>query len=117
MRTMFDADFHRFPFSETYPSAIVSPINSRTSSMERLRSAQSKIRVFAPSLSDRDMIRILKEKSKDGIEVEVCLAYENTEKRHKLREELVASGIIFRQAKKPYVHGKTLLFDEQTLLV
>lgn len=91
MKTLFEADFLRFPFSETHPSALVSPMNSRGRSMELMRSVREKIRVFAPSLSDPEMIQLLKRKRKDGIDVEVCLAYENTKKRLRLKDELSAA--------------------------
>lgn len=117
MNRLFDADFHKFPFSASYGSLILSPNDSRVKILHVLESAKTSIQIFSMSLSDETMIELLKRKSAQGVSVEVCLAYENTKERTNLKRSMKDAKIVFKQAKSPYVHAKTILVDDDTLII
>ena len=62
MKRIFEADYNRFPFYGIEENIYYSPINSREKIENALRSSKKSIQIFAASLSDNSLLKILGER-------------------------------------------------------
>ena len=68
---LFEADCARRPYSAGTDSFVVSPANSRRVLRSFLKRAKKQLLIYDPHISDKEMIRILQERQKAGVEIRV----------------------------------------------
>jgi cardiolipin synthase A/B len=68
---LFRADCARTPYEPKTETFVVSPANSRTVLGTFLKRAKTQLLIYDPKISDKEMLRILDERSKAGVEIRV----------------------------------------------
>jgi phosphatidylserine/phosphatidylglycerophosphate/cardiolipin synthase-like enzyme len=68
---LFEADSTRSSYSPSLDNFVVSPANSRKVLANFLKSATKELLIYDPDISDKEMLRILQERSKAGVEVKI----------------------------------------------
>lgn len=68
---LFRADCTRTTYAPTTETFVVSPANSRSVLGAFLKRAKKELLIYDPKISDREMIRILQERAKAGVEIKV----------------------------------------------
>ncbi len=68
---LFKADCTRVKYVAKADTFVVSPVNSRRVLGAFLRGAKKQLLVYDPKISDREMLRILQERAKAGVEIQV----------------------------------------------
>jgi cardiolipin synthase A/B len=68
---LFDADSTRQPFTTKSDCFLVSPENARTELAKLIRRAKKQLLIYDMKVSDRQMIRLLQERVKAGVDVRI----------------------------------------------
>jgi len=68
---LFEADTKRQPYTAGQPDFVVSPVNARKQLSAFLQGAKKQLLIYDPEISDPDMIRILEERAKAGVEIKI----------------------------------------------
>ena len=68
---LFKADCTRTPYAPKVETFVVSPANSRRVLGTFLKRAKKQLLIYDPRISDKEMLRILQERAKAGVEVKV----------------------------------------------
>lgn len=68
---LFEADMTRQSYAPDLDTFVVSPENSRPVLAEFISDARRQLLIYDPKLSDRMMIRLLRERAKKGVEIRV----------------------------------------------
>jgi cardiolipin synthase A/B len=68
---LFEMDMKRQTYTSGLDSFIVSPINARRGLADFLKDAKKTLYIYDPCVSDPAMIRVLNERSKNGVEVRI----------------------------------------------
>jgi cardiolipin synthase len=68
---LFEADVKRHPFESESDRFIVSPVNARKQLGAFLKGARKQLLIYDPEVSDPEMIAILEERAKAGVEVRI----------------------------------------------
>jgi hypothetical protein len=66
---LFQADCARRTYSPDSPTFFVSPANSRKVLANFLKRARHQLLIYDPGISDQEMIRILNDRRKSGVEI------------------------------------------------
>jgi phosphatidylserine/phosphatidylglycerophosphate/cardiolipin synthase-like enzyme len=68
---LFDADCMRSPYMPGVDTFVVSPANARKVLGTFLRRARKELLIYDPMISDKEMLRILQERAKAGVEIRI----------------------------------------------
>ena len=68
---LFRADCTRTTYAPSTETFVVSPANSRKSLGSFLRRAKKQLLIYDPKIADREMLRILQDRAKAGVEIRV----------------------------------------------
>ena len=68
---LFRADCTRTKFAPKIETFVVSPANSRKSLGTFLKRAKKQLLIYDPKISDKEMLRILQERAKAGVEIKI----------------------------------------------
>ena len=68
---LFYADVRRQPYKPALKNFIVSPANAREQLSHFIRGAEKQLLIYDPEISDRTMIRLLRERAHEGVEVRI----------------------------------------------
>ncbi|MDD5544106.1 MAG: phospholipase D-like domain-containing protein [Acidobacteriia bacterium] len=68
---LFEADCTRSPYTAGVDTFVVSPVNSRRVLSEFLVQAKKQLLIYDPKVSDKEMIRVLEERQKAGVEIRI----------------------------------------------
>jgi len=68
---LFDADSKRLPYEPGLPSFVVSPENARKELAAFIRGAKKHLMIYDPEVSDPEMLRLLQERAKAGVEIQI----------------------------------------------
>jgi phosphatidylserine/phosphatidylglycerophosphate/cardiolipin synthase-like enzyme len=68
---LFEADFERQPYASGYERFVVSPDNARDRLAKFLRGARRELLIYDPKVSDDAMLKILKERMEQGVDVKI----------------------------------------------
>ncbi len=68
---LFEADCTRRPYTANCPYFLVSPENARTGLARFIRSAKKELLIYDMKISDRQMIKLLQERVKAGVDVRI----------------------------------------------
>jgi len=68
---LFEADSTRQPYTANCDSFLVSPENARTGLAKFIKSAKKELLIYEMKISDRQMIKLLQERAKAGVDVRI----------------------------------------------
>ncbi len=68
---LFEADMTRQPYAPGLDAFVVSPENSRPVLADFIKGARRQLLIYDPKLSDRMMIRLLRERAKKGVDIRI----------------------------------------------
>jgi cardiolipin synthase len=68
---LFEADTARQPYTPTLDSFIVSPANARKLLAAFIRKAKKQLLIYDPLIADTEMLRLLRERTKAGVDIKV----------------------------------------------
>jgi cardiolipin synthase len=68
---LFEADTARQPYTPALDSFIVSPANARKLLAAFIRKAKKQLLIYDPLIADSEMLRVLSERAKAGVEIKV----------------------------------------------
>jgi cardiolipin synthase A/B len=68
---LFHADIRRQVYRPKLKTFIVSPVNAREELAHFIRGAEKQLLIYDPEISDPAMIRILRDRSRDGVEIRI----------------------------------------------
>lgn len=92
---------------------IISPTCPRNEILKTLSSAKNNIYIYNQSLEDLEIIDLLLKKQKSWVKVSLLIWDINIVKSNKVvMEKLKKSGIAVKAPKKPYIHAKAFMVDE-----
>ena len=68
---LFEADTKRRPYTPGFDQFIVSPLNARKELGDFLCKARKQLLIYDPKISDPEMLKILHERAKAGVEIKI----------------------------------------------
>ena len=68
---LFEADTARQPYTPTLDSFVVSPANARRLLAGFIRKAKKQLLIYDPLIADSEMLRLLRERTKAGVEIKI----------------------------------------------
>jgi cardiolipin synthase A/B len=68
---LFYADVRRQPYKPELKSFVVSPLNAREQLSHFIKSAEKQLLIYDPEVSDRAMIRLLRDRARQGVEIRI----------------------------------------------
>jgi cardiolipin synthase len=68
---LFEADTARKPYSPGFDKFVVSPLNARVQLAAFIKKANRELLIYDPDIADPEMVRLLQDRSKAGVEVKV----------------------------------------------
>ena len=95
------------------PFLVLSPTNARLQLERLIRQSKKNVYVYVQTLTDQKILKLLQEKRIQWLYVSICTA-ENEENRKASR---IYKDIKWTFVKKPYLHGKILIFDTEYAVV
>jgi len=96
---LFEADCVRRPYTADRDTFVVSPANSRKVLRDFLKRAKKQLLIYDPQISDREMIRILQERQKAGVEIRII---------GKVSER---TGVTAQKLTRMRLHARTIIRD------
>jgi len=96
---LFEADRARRHYAEGPDTFVVSPVNSRKVLRSFLKRAKKQLLIYDPQISDREMIRILQERAKTGVEIRVIGRISGR------------AGLTVRKMTRMRLHTRTIIRD------
>jgi cardiolipin synthase len=107
---LFRADCTRSSFEPGLATFVVSPTNSRKSLGEFLRRAKKQLLIYDPKISDKEMLRILQDRAKAGVEIRIigraAGAYRFAQQ--KLTEKRLHTRTIIRDRRQAFIGSQSL---------
>lgn len=107
---LFQADCTRTPYAPKIETFVVSPANSRQVLGTFLKRAKKQLLIYDPRISDREMLRILQERAKAGVEVKVIgqLSGRAPFEVRKLAGTRLHTRTIIRDGRQAFVGSQSL---------
>ena len=68
---LIEADVQRKPYKAGLATFIVSPLNARRQLTSFLKGAKKELLIYDPEVSDREMVHLLEERAKAGVEIKI----------------------------------------------
>lgn len=103
---LFEADTKRQAYTPTLDEFVVSPLNARKVLGEFLKKAKKELLIYDPKIADREMLRILNERLKAGVEIRII---------GKLGKR--ANGLEAKRLAKLRLHTRTIIRDRSQAFV
>jgi len=70
-RKLFEADSTRQPYTAGHDAFLVSPENARTGLASFIKNAKKELLIYEMKISDRQMIKLLQERAKAGVDIRI----------------------------------------------
>lgn len=107
---LFQADCTRTVYAPKTKTFVVSPANSRNVLGAFLKRAKKQLLIYDPQISDKEMLRILKERAKAGVEIKVLgqVAGPAPFDVHKLAGTRLHTRTIIRDGRQAFVGSQSL---------
>ena len=114
---LFAADCTRSSYAATVETFVVSPANSRRVLGTFLKRAKKQLLIYDPNISDREMLRILQERVKAGVEVRVIgqVSRQSSFEVRKLAGTRLHTRTIIRDRRQAFVGSQSLRAAELDL--
>jgi cardiolipin synthase A/B len=103
---LFEADTARQPYTPTLDSFVVSPSNARRLLAGFIRKAKKQLLIYDPLIADPEMLRVLSERTKAGVEIKVI---GRVSKRN--------PGLEVRNLASLRLHTRTIIRDRRQAFV
>lgn len=103
---LFEADSRKQPYTAALANFLVSPLNARKVLADFIRKARKELLIYDPKISDREMIRLLQERAKAGVEVKIIG-----------RLGKPAAGLAAHKLSKLRLHTRTILRDRRQAFI
>jgi cardiolipin synthase A/B len=115
LATIFDKDWkgETIRYSDIHPNLLVCPINCRAVLENLIESAKSSIVIENQYIEDPSLLWLLGEKIKTLWEKNLHIQLPDTDKNKLLQQQWWKT--IVKLIKKPYIHAKMMLIDNQIL--
>ncbi|EKD66311.1 MAG: putative membrane associated protein [uncultured bacterium (gcode 4)] len=118
LEKIFEDDFNHKKSIICELNLISSPNCSREMISNLLKSAKSSIYIYAQEISDEEILSVLKEKKAKNLDIKLIIWDKNKIKRNsQISLDLKNMGIEVISPKKPYIHAKTILVDEEYIYI
>ena len=103
---LYEADTTRKPYTPTLDTFVVSPVNARQRLAAFINQAKSELLIYDPMISDAEMLRLLSERMRAGVEIKVIgrVGKENP-------------GLEPRNLVKLHLHTRTIIRDRDQAFV
>lgn len=107
---LFEADCARKPYTAGMDTFVVSPANSRRVLRNFLKRAKKQLLIYDPQISDKEMIRILQERAKAGVDLRIIgqVAGRSGLAVHKLTRMRIHTRTIIRDGRQAFVGSQSL---------
>jgi len=107
---LFKADCTRVRYAPKVETFVVSPANSRAVLGTFLKRAKTQLLIYDPKISDREMLRILQERAKAGVEIKVIgqVAGKTSIEAKKLGGVRLHTRTIIRDRRQAFVGSQSL---------
>ena len=103
---LFEADTSRQPYTPTLDGFVVSPANARRLLVAFIRKAKKQLLIYDPLISDSEMLRVLNERGRAGVEIKVI---GRASKRN--------PGLEVRNLANLRLHTRTIIRDRRSAFV
>jgi cardiolipin synthase len=113
-RKLFEADCMRSPYVPGSDTFVVSPQNSRKVLGRFLKRARKQLLIYDPKISDKEMIGILEDRVRAGVEVRVIgtVARKSSVERRKLNGIRLHTRTIIRDRHQAFIGSQSLRESE-----
>jgi cardiolipin synthase A/B len=107
---LFAADCTRSTYKAGMDSFVVSPANSRKVFGEFLKRAKKQLLIYDPKISDKEMLRILQERAKAGVEVRIIgkVGGKYNFDSQKLAGQRLHTRTIIRDGRQAFIGSQSL---------
>jgi phosphatidylserine/phosphatidylglycerophosphate/cardiolipin synthase-like enzyme len=107
---LFGADCTRSTYKSGTDSFVVSPANSRKVLGEFLKRAKKQLLIYDPKISDKEMLRILQDRQKAGVEVRIIGKVGGNTKfdSQKLAGQRLHTRTIIRDGRQAFIGSQSL---------
>jgi cardiolipin synthase len=108
---LFEADTARKPYTPQLNNFLVSPLNARKQLAEFIRKARKELLIYDPKISDTQMVRLLVEQQKAGVEIKIIGRLgkkASTLNARRLEEIRLHTRTIIRDRKDAFVGSQSL---------
>lgn len=103
---LFEADTTRQPYTPQLENFLVSPLNARKQLAEFIRKAKRELLIYDPKISDSQMVRLLVERQKAGVEIKII---------GRLGKK--AASLDARKLEEIRLHTRTIIRDRKDAFV
>src|SRR5579862_3716028 len=105
---LLEADCNRTPYSCPSDSFVVSPTNARKVLGNFLKRAHKQLLIYDPQISDKEMIHILQDRAKDGVEIRVIGETDANFQTRKLAKLRLHTRTIVRDGNQIFIGSQSL---------
>jgi len=98
---LFEADCKRQHYTAGVPTLVVSPANARQRLARFIKAAKTELLIYDPKISDPQMVHLLDERAKAGVEIRV------------IGEAARRTGLTVRKLGPMRLHTRTMLRDRE----
>jgi phosphatidylserine/phosphatidylglycerophosphate/cardiolipin synthase-like enzyme len=109
---LLDADAKRTPYKCDSDTFVVSPANARKVLGNFLKKARKQLLIYDPKISDREMLHILKEREKAGIEIRVIGQTKASLPVRRLHNMRLHTRTIIRDGAQAFIGSQSLRGNE-----
>jgi phosphatidylserine/phosphatidylglycerophosphate/cardiolipin synthase-like enzyme len=109
---LLDADCKRTPYKCESDTFVVSPANARKVLGNFLKKARKQLLIYDPKISDREMLRILKEREKAGVEIRVIGQTKASLPVRRLSNMRLHTRTIIRDGAQAFIGSQSLRGNE-----
>ncbi len=103
---LFEADITRNPYTSTLDTFVVSPVNARKVLGAFIRGARKELLIYDPKIADAQMLRVLRERAKAGVEIKIIG-----------RVSKQSSALEVRKLAKLRLHTRTIIRDRRQAFI
>lgn len=103
---LFEADSKKQPYAASLPTFLVSPLNARQQLANFIRKARKELLIYDPKIADREMVRLLLERAKAGVEIRII---------GRLGKRAV--GLTAQKLDKLRLHTRTIVRDRRQAFI
>lgn len=111
---VFNADWQHQRPSMKNADLIYSPYNSREKWLQYISQAKRSIKMYAQSISDKEIVNALSEAASRGVKIEILTTDKS---KPAIYRELTQSGVDIAISAYYYIHAKVMIIDNQTALL
>ena len=108
---LFECDSKRVAYEAGLPGFIVSPVNARKELADFIQGAKKSLAIYDPQVSDRQMIKLLADRAKAGVDVRILgrlIGRAAGVKAHKLANMRLHTRTIVRDGRMAFVGSQSL---------